>query len=116
MCGSPPLGDIHEPAVRIAGEAMPHFLIFAKTVVRFHQNLFQHILFAQAVVIIHEIVQQIVDIVFRLHADHVPAGHAAQPAPVSRPLVHHQHVPDLFCRRFCSPGPTHAAAYDQHIR
>ena len=111
-----PLGDIHEPAVRIAGEAMPHFLIFAETVVRFHKNFFQHILLAQPVIIIHKVIQQIVDLVPGLHADHVSAGHTAQPAPVTRALVHHKHVSDLFCRCFCGPGPAYASAYDQHIR
>ena len=64
----------------------------------------------------NKVIQQIVDLVPGLHADHVSAGHTAQPAPVTRALVHHKHVSDLFCRCFCGPGPAYASAYDQHIR
>ena len=98
-----------------AVEAVPHPFQIHEAIVGKVQNLLQHVLFAQAVIIVGQFVHQIRGLEFRLFDDHIPAGHAAQPSPVARPLVDHEDVPHMFTGLEGGPCAGEASADHQNV-
>ena len=60
---------------------MPQILKIHEPVIGLRQNLPEKLLVGEAVVIIHEIVEQIVQLHIGLLDDHVPAGKPPPPPP-----------------------------------
>ena len=110
------LGDEAQFALIVADEFVPQILKIHEPVIGLCQNLPEKLLVGEAVVIIHEIVEQIVQLHIRLLDDHVPAGKPAQPAPVSGALVHDQHVAQKVPGAHGSPHPAETAADNQQVR
>ena len=99
----------------LAMEAVPHPFQIHEAVIGQVQNLFQHVLLAQAVVIVGKLIHQIGCLEFRLLDDHVAAGHAAQSSPVARPLVHHEDVPHMLAGLDGGPCAGEAPADHQNV-
>ena len=109
------LGNEAQFALVVAHELVAPVFKVHEALVGLGENLAENALIGQTVVVVHEVVEQVVEIHVGLLDDHVAAGKSAESAPVAGALVHHEHVVKKVLGPHGGPHAAEAAADDEKV-